>query len=203
MQANIVFEDVHRINLIQKLIDRVNARSYLEIGCDRNQIFDIIKCDRMVGVDPTRGGTLRMTSDEYFKNYSETFDVIFIDGLHHYDQVTRDVNNALKVLNAGGYIVIHDMLPTVIDEISMPDPIISIISKYWLGDVWRLGFDLMGRNDITFKILAMDCGCGVVTKIAQQPNAITHVNSWEWYCDNWNKLPFVKYDEIFYYPIKK
>jgi hypothetical protein len=124
------------------------------------------------------------------------FDIIFIDGLHHYDQVSRDVNNALKVLNQGGYVVIHDMLPTVVDEISMPDPIISTITQFWLGDVWRLGFDLMNRDDLTFKIIAMDCGCGVVTKNPQAPVVIDHVNTWEWYCNNWNKLPFVKYNEI-------
>jgi SAM-dependent methyltransferase len=196
IKADIKFEDVHRLELIQKLIDRIDAKSYLEIGCDRNQIFNNIKCEHRIGVDPVRGGSYLMTSDEYFEQFKDTFDVIFIDGLHHYDQVTRDVNNALNVLNPGGYIIIHDMLPTFEDEISMPDPIISTITPYWLGDVWRLSFDLMGRNDITFKIVAMDCGCGVVTKVPQEPNTITHVNSWEWYCDNWNKLPFVKYDEI-------
>ena len=196
MQAKINFEEVNRLDLILKSIKKVNATHYLEIGCDKNQIFNHINCEKKIGVDPVRGGSVRMTSDAFFASNSDTFDVIFIDGLHHYDQVTRDVNNAIKVLNPNGIIIIHDMLPTHKDETSMPDPIKSPYSRYWLGDVWRLAFDLMERSDITFKLIAMDCGCGVITKISQTPITIKHSNTWEWYCDNLNKLPIVKYHEI-------
>jgi hypothetical protein len=54
----------------------------------------------------------------------------------------------------------------------------------------------MGRSDVTFKIIAMDCGCGVITKQAQTPTPIQHENTWEWYCNNLHKLPFVKYNEV-------
>jgi hypothetical protein len=100
------------------------------------------------------------------------------------------------VLNPNGIIIIHDMLPTHIDETSMPNPIKSRNSRYWLGDVWRLSFDLMNRDDITFKLIAMDCGCGVITTVPQIPIKINHENTWEWYCDNLHKLPIVKYNEI-------
>ena len=198
MIPNISFENYHRLDLIQKFINRFHAASvnYLEIGCDRNQIFDNIQCARKIGVDPNRGGSHRMTSDDYFNSHNDTFDVIFIDGLHHYDQVTRDVNNALNVLTPQGVIIIHDMLPTHKDEISMPYPIKSLETRYWLGDVWRLSFDLMGRSDITFNLIAMDCGCGIIFKKPQIPVSIIHENTWEWYCNNVNKLPIIKYDEI-------
>jgi hypothetical protein len=201
MKANINFEDYHRLDLIWKLIDRTNANRYLEIGCDRNQIFKKIRLKRLtkIGVDPVRGGTHRMTSDEYFSNYvDEPFDVIFLDGLHHYDQLTRDVNNALDNITDTGYIIIHDLLPVYEEETSMPGPnlIESLHSGYWLGDVWRLSFDLMNRDDITFKLIATDCGCGVITKVPQTPIKINHENTWEWYCDNLHKLPIVKYNEI-------
>lgn len=196
MKANINFENHNRLELIQKILKKVNAKTYLEIGCDKDQIFKHIICDKKVGVDPIRGGNLRMTSDEYFSNHRDTFDVIFIDGLHHYEQVTRDVDNALQCLNEHGYIIIHDMLPVYEDETSMPDPIKSPHSRYWLGDVWRLSFDLMERSDITFKLISMDCGCGIISKIPQTPVKIQHENNWEWYCDNLNKLPFIKYNEV-------
>jgi hypothetical protein len=88
------------------------------------------------------------------------------------------------------------MLPVHEDETSMPSPIKSPHTRYWLGDVWRLSFELMNRDDITFKLIAMDCGCGVITTVPQTPTIITHENTWEWYCNNLYKLPFVKYDEI-------
>lgn len=193
MRLNIEFENYHRLDLILKLIDRVNAQSYLEIGCDKNQIFSNINCKNKVGVDPSKGGNLRMTSDDYFSTYRDMFDIIFIDGLHHYDQVTRDLNNSLERLNNHGYIIIHDLLPVFEDETSMPGPIKSL---HWLGDTWRLAFDLMNRSDLTFKIIAMDCGCGIVTKKPQIRNNIVHQNSWNWYSKNYSKLPFIKFNEI-------
>jgi hypothetical protein len=197
MKLDIPFENYHRLELIQKLIDRTGATNYLEIGCDKDQIFKKIKNINKIGVDPVRGGTHRMTSDDYFRNHKDgVFEVIFIDGLHHYDQVTKDVNNALTRLTDNGYIVIHDLLPVYEDEISMPGPIQSEKSKYWLGDTWRLSFDLMGRNNITFKLIATDCGCGVVTKRSQNPIIVNHENSWNWYSSNWSKLPIIRYDEI-------
>ena len=37
---------------------------------------------KKIGVDPVSGGNLRMTSDHFFKENKEKFDLIFIDGLH-------------------------------------------------------------------------------------------------------------------------
>jgi len=192
-KLSIPFENGHRLDLIQHFINTTNSKKYLEIGCDKNQIFSKIKCDYMVGVDPARGGTLRMTSDEFFSQNTETFDTIFIDGLHHYDQVLRDVDNSLKILNSGGTIIIHDMLPVIEEETNMPNP---GKSKVWLGDVWRLGFELMSRSDIKFKLVTIDYGCGVVTKDSQEPRTLDVENSWEWYSNHWNNLPLTSIKSI-------
>ena len=56
-----------RIKIIQSIIDKKNFKHYLEIGCDRDENFSNIKAENKVGVDPVRGGTLRMTSDDFFK----------------------------------------------------------------------------------------------------------------------------------------
>ena len=34
--------------------------------------------------------------------------MIFIDGLHHYEQAHRDLRNSLNNLKKGGIILIHD-----------------------------------------------------------------------------------------------
>ena len=52
-----------------------------------------------------------MTSDDYFSNHDEKFDIIFIDGLHEGQQVKRDIENSLNVLNKNGHILLHDMNP--------------------------------------------------------------------------------------------
>ena len=93
-KLNIKFPDnIYRWNLIQFLIDKYNLINYLEIGCDDNKLFSKIKIQRKIGVDPFSGGTIRDTSDNFFLNNNEYFDLIFIDGLHEYKQVIRDINN--------------------------------------------------------------------------------------------------------------
>ena len=57
-----------------------------------------------MGIDPVEGGTHKMTSDEFFYNNNDKFDIIFIDGLHQYEQVIKDVKNSLNCLTKNGII---------------------------------------------------------------------------------------------------
>ena len=91
-------------------------------GGDRNR----------VGVDPVRGGTLRLTSDEFFRLSNDRFDLVFIDGLHHAEQVCRDVRHAQLALNPGGVIILHDCNPQSEAQQSR-EP----LEWVWHGDVWK------------------------------------------------------------------
>ena len=86
-----------RIELIDYLIKKNKYTDYLEIGCDRNQSFSNIKIKKKVGVDPVEGGTHQMTSDHFFSINKDNFDIIFIDGLHEYSQVMKDIKNSLTL----------------------------------------------------------------------------------------------------------
>ena len=44
-----------------------------------------------------------MTSDDFFLSNKDKFDVIFIDGLHIYEQVRKDVVNSINAINDGGW----------------------------------------------------------------------------------------------------
>ena len=91
----------------------LNMCQYLEIGVYKNSVFNCIplKIENKIGVDPTQGGTHRKTSDDFFIDNTKNFDVIFIDGLHTYEQCQRDCINSLKFLNPRGVILFHDFLP--------------------------------------------------------------------------------------------
>jgi len=189
----IELENYNRCELIQYYIDKIRTESYLEIGCDRNQVFKKIRCKNKIGVDPAKGGTHRMTSDEFFKKNKKKFGVIFIDGLHHYNQVKRDVNNSLKFLEKNGYIVIHDMLPPGPEYAVVPRP---TYPTTWMGDVWRLGFHLKDREDVTFKLIKIDCGCGVVQKTSNNCLTLTDVDDdFSILEKNINSLPIVSYSK--------
>ena len=124
--------DIYRWDLIQHIIDKYNFKDYLEIGCDKNQSFSKIKIDNKIGVDPIEGGTIRSTSDQFFDQNKNNFDIIFIDGLHHYSQVLKDINNSLKILNKNGFILVHDCLPRSLAQQAVPRYRAS-----WKGDVWK------------------------------------------------------------------
>ena len=85
-----------RLLIIQEIIEKKKYERYLEIGCFDNELFNYVDCKKKVGVDPVSGGTIRDTSDNFFKNNRENFDCIFIDGLHKYSQVKKDIENSLK-----------------------------------------------------------------------------------------------------------
>jgi hypothetical protein len=102
-----------RVDVVLALIEARGYKSYLEIGCQKDVVFSRVSTPVKVGVDPFEGGTLRMTSDDYFASlgYTDGFDIIFIDGDHRHPQVQRDLKNALLHLNGGGTVVMHDCLP--------------------------------------------------------------------------------------------
>ena len=56
--------------------------------------------------------TLRLTSDDAVKELnSETYDFIYVDGIHTYEQVKIDIDNYLPLVKEGGIIGGHDYGP--------------------------------------------------------------------------------------------
>lgn len=53
---------------------------------------------------------MKMTSDMYFENNSEMFDLIYVDGNHHSSQLKKDLENSFKFLNKNGILIIDDFL---------------------------------------------------------------------------------------------
>ena len=52
----------------------------------------------------------KTTSDDFFIKNKEDFDIIYVDGLHTYNQVKKDLINALKALKSDGIIICDDYL---------------------------------------------------------------------------------------------
>ena len=148
-----------RTEIIQKIIDRKNYKDYLEIGCDNDENFSKIKVENKIGVDPLKGGTLRMTSDDFFKKNEINFDVVFLDGLHTYEQTIKDINNSLKFLKKNGVILIHDCLPKKIWN-----QIVPRIYGHWNGDVWKAIVHSRTYKYADTYTCKVDHGLGVILK---------------------------------------
>jgi hypothetical protein len=188
----------NRVALVNLLVASKLDGAYLEIGCQNNLLFDAVPLLDKVGVDPQSGGTHRAYSDDFFRTNRKCFDVVFIDGLHVYDQVRRDVINSIKFLKPGGWIAIHDMLPE--DAVSEHVPNISL--GVWCGDVWKVAFELAVTEGIDFKVVKIDAGIGVVR--VTDPNAqladLTHLlqgKRFEYLYQNIARLPLISWEEAY------
>ena len=120
----------------------------------------------MHGVDPTFKFDLNkskkegieffeMNSDNFFKEISDenSYDLIFIDGLHTYDQTYRDFCNCLSYSHSKSIFVIDDVVPcdsyagmrnqnfAVNQRINQTNPTPDgSVNIAWMGDVYRILF---------------------------------------------------------------
>lgn len=167
-----------RYQLINALIKTYDYKSYLEIGLNNpSENYIKINCLNKESIDPyfdeedlicadirneyiydeiNRNLTYRMTSDEFFEQNTNKYDIIFIDGLHTKEQVSKDIVNSLKILNKGGKIVVHDCLPRTEESQLVPR-----VSGEWYGDVWRSIPEFINQG-LNIYTVDTDCGCAVI-----------------------------------------
>jgi hypothetical protein len=148
---------MERCDVINYLINKYNYKSFLEIGTGPGT-FPRIICEEKFGVDPdpATNPTYLMTSDQFFAENHRKFDIIFIDGLHHEEQVTRDILNSLQCLNRNGTIVVHDCFPKSEIAQRVPREV-----EWWNGDVWKAW---MKFRIYPYKMFVVneDEGCGII-----------------------------------------
>jgi len=152
-------ENFYRWDLIEYLIKKNNYKNYLEIGCDKNQLFSKVNIDNKIGVDPVSGGNVRKTSDDFFKENKSSFDIVFIDGLHTYEQVKRDILNSVNCLLDEGIILVHDCMPDSLGKQAVPR-----YKMQWNGDVWKAIVDLRQQENLEIYTCEIDQGIGVISK---------------------------------------
>ena len=141
------------------------TNKYLEIGVESGYTYNNVHFDKnkKIGVDPDPKYNdltiIKCTSDEFFEQKPlQTFDVIFIDGMHHAEYVFRDFKNSIMVLNDNGSIFIDDIIPLNYNEqLKIPERHYyeNGILKYgeeWTGDIWKLIYYLLvhHKDDLIF-----------------------------------------------------
>ncbi len=152
-------ENFYRWDLIEYLIKKNDYKKYLEIGCDKNQLFSKVNITNKIGVDPVSGGTIRKTSDDFFRDNDTNFDIVFIDGLHTYEQVKKDILNSVNFLEKNGLILVHDCMPDSMGKQAVPR-----YKMQWNGNVWKAIVDLRQKDNLDIYTCEIDQGIGIITK---------------------------------------
>jgi len=152
-----------RADVINFYAKKIGAKSYLEIGVQTGATFHAVQIDHKVGVDPDphSEATIHTTSDLFFSLNGEKFDIIFVDGLHHWETALRDIDNAVAILNDGGVIVVDDIAPR--KEAHQTRHISDI---HWTGDVWKCWFAAVTRYREDFNMFSLDVAFGVGVMVA-------------------------------------
>ncbi len=147
-----------RLNALAQLN---NASTYLEIGVLHGNTFRGVDIPYKVAVDPhfrfdvdkyTDENTIfhSVTSDEFFAEHAQQhgkFDLIFLDGLHTFEQTFRDFCASLSFAHDKTIWVIDDTLPTGPLSAHPNHTLISAIrvllrikDRRWTGDVFKVVF---------------------------------------------------------------
>lgn len=147
-----------RNEVIQAVLDCFESPAYLEVGVFHGQTFHKLEAAEKVAVDPNfrfdvdaaraenpNAQYHRLPSDAYFATCEgRFFEVVFLDGLHTFEQTLRDLMNAVAHLAPGGVIIIDDVKPTSYGA-SLPElGQIKLVKaelnedNNWMGDVYRL-----------------------------------------------------------------
>ncbi|MEG3436668.1 class I SAM-dependent methyltransferase [Pannus brasiliensis CCIBt3594] len=154
--------------MLRKRFERLNALAkinaagkYLEIGVHSGNTFHQVHVSRRVAVDPKfrfntrdyvdeKTNFYEITSDEFFSKFAPDhgeFDLIYLDGLHTFEQTFRDFCASLRYSHSRTIWLIDDTHPCGWFA-SHPDftfvrasrKVLRIRDKRWMGDVYKVIF---------------------------------------------------------------
>jgi hypothetical protein len=192
-------------DLFNLIITERNYTKYLEIGVSNGSTFNNVNCEVRHGVDPYNNGVSHpITSDQFFENCNETYDLIFIDGDHECDQVLRDIDNSINHLSEHGIIYIHDSKPhtELMQRSPMPHHTELCVRGLWTGDVWKAIAKFRNtRTDFVVKTFDIELGLTTLERgegtLIELPDELTY----EWFLANQDYiLNLIPYTYITEYP---
>jgi hypothetical protein len=150
---------VHYHSYLGHIHDTRKPSAYLEIGVETGATLALAQCPA-VAIDPhfqLQGNPIgqraetylfQLTSDAFFakhdlaKFFPAGVDFAFLDGMHQFEYLLRDLLNTEKYAHRGTIVALHDCYP-VNTEIADREPNYDSRTDaatriWWAGDVWKL-----------------------------------------------------------------
>ncbi|MGC4095350.1 MAG: class I SAM-dependent methyltransferase [Polyangiaceae bacterium] len=166
--AALCFPGPHYRERLSELHARLRPRCYLEIGVDTGATLALAERSELaVGVDPAEirarqplpacARVYREESDAFFASHTREqvlgarrLDLIFIDGMHRFENALSDFINAEAWAHSAATIVFHDCMPLLPSTATRDRQ-----SSFWVGDTWKVVLALAtARPDLRIRSLA-------------------------------------------------
>lgn len=183
-RGSILSTETHRgvdyIQFISQLSAKRKTKIYLEIGVEAGRLLSAVHSEIAIGVDPQFNISAnvasnkshvvlhRMTSDTFFADTKAIASMggqpslVFLDGLHNFEFLIRDLHNAEACCNENSLIFMHDCLPL---NAAMAQRDLSVARKlsensafpdYWTGDVWKV-IPILQKYRPDLRLVCVDC----------------------------------------------
>ena len=198
------FWKIERTDIINQLVKKYKYTNYLEIGVNDGTNIRKVLCEHKDGIDPGIETTnppevnYPIDSNSFFdliRGHDIKYDIIFIDGLHHDDQVYTDIKNAMNHLTENGTIVCHDMNPQweIVQRKQVPTNV-----GCWNGDCWKAWVKLRGElTNYSMEVVDTDHGVGIIRPGKQTPITKITDNFWEFNKNRTHLLNLISIDQFF------
>lgn len=155
----------------------LSPQTYLEVGTETGASLALVSCDA-IAVDPQfqlrvsatgarkRTFFFQMPSDAFFATENarnllgRPVDLVFLDGMHRFEYLLRDLIGAEAVCHSRSLILLHDCVPLNARMASrqwLPgDPAESETASFWTGDVWKL-LPTLKKHRPELRLHVLDC----------------------------------------------
>lgn len=142
-------EGINYVGFFRQVTRIARPRTYLEIGTQNGQSLAAMKCDAICidpimkpatrALDRDRTFCFQMASDAFFREtdvfalFPHGIDVAFLDGMHRFEYLLRDLHNTERYCHSQSLVLIHDCFPDE-PELAVRQP----PGGPWTGDVWKI-----------------------------------------------------------------
>ncbi len=189
------------------------VQRYLEIGVARGAVFAQIACRHGIGVDPeftldanvaankTRVSLYQVMSDVFFqhlrlrRHLGGRIDLAFLDGMHLFEFLLRDVMNTEAVSRRDSILCLHDCLPLA-EPMAERDPMRAqarsrgtAYADWWTGDVWKV-VPILAKYRPDLTVMLVDCApTGLVVITGLDPSSRVLKRNYEAIVREFSELP--------------
>jgi hypothetical protein len=196
--------------IFQLCLDR-EVGTYLEVGVEHGFNLANVVVDTAFGVDPalvlrvdpTAGKKslhlYKMTSDLFFKRNSKDIenvgllDFSFLDGMHLFEYLLRDILNTEALSKQSGLIALHDCLPfngEMIERVNnYKDRTPGPYADAWTGDVWKI-IPILEEYRPDLSVVLIDCApTGLVCISGLDPDSTVLKDRYLEIVNKYRKIP--------------